>query len=100
MGSFFVKSFLTPAEYQTQFDANVAAGRKLVYLAAYTHQGGPRISAVWHQKAPPQFVARHGLTSGEYQTEFDKWLGQGFLTRAVTGYEQNDGHRFAAFWSK
>lgn len=100
VGSFFVKSFLTPAEYQTQFDANVQAGRKLVYLNAYTHQGGPRISAIWHQKAPPQWVARHGLTSGEYQTEFDKWLGQGFLTRAVTGYEQNGGHRFAAFWSK
>jgi hypothetical protein len=100
VGSFFVKSFLTPSDYQAQFDANVAAGRKLAYLNAYTHAGSPRISAIWQEKAGSPFVARHGLTSSGYQAEFDKHLGEGFLTRAVTGYEENDGHRFAAFWSK
>jgi hypothetical protein len=100
VGSFFVKSFMTPPEYQTQFDANVQAGRKLAYLNAYTHQGSPRIIAIWQSKAGSPFVARHGLTSAQYQAEFDKNLANGFLTRAVTGYEENGGQRFAAYWSK
>jgi Polyglycine hydrolase-like, structural repeat/Peptidase family M23 len=100
VGSFFVKSFNTPQEYQTQFDQNIAAGRKLVYLGAYTHNGAPRISAIWHQKAAPNFVARHGLSSSQYQAEFDLRLSQGFLTRAVTGYAEGNSHRFAAYWSK
>jgi hypothetical protein len=100
VGSFFTKSFLTPAEYQTHFNANVEDGRKLVYLNAYTHDGSPRITAIWNEKASSPFSARHGLSSGGYQTEFDKHLGGGFLTRAVAGYEENDGHRFAALWSK
>lgn len=98
-GSFRVKSFLTPAEYQTEFDSNSNAGRKLVYLNAYTHQGGPRIIGIWHEKTQSA-LARHGLSSSEYQKEFDTHLGQGMLTRAVTGYEQADSARFAAFWTK
>jgi hypothetical protein len=101
VGSFWVKSFLTPAEYQTEFDANAGAGRHLAYLNAYTHEGAPRISAIWHQKpAVNALVARHGLTGSQYQTEFDTQLSAGFLTRAVTGYEDGGGHRFAAYWTK
>ncbi len=100
VGSFFTKSFLTPAEYQAHFNANVEDGRKLVYLNAYTHDGSPRITAIWNEKAPAAFSARHGLSGGGYQAEFDKHLGGGFLTRAVAGYEENDSHRFAALWSK
>jgi len=98
--SFFVKSFITPQEYQTHFDQNIEAGRKLVYINAYTHSGSPRISAIWHQKAAPNFIARHGMSSSQYQAEFDLRLSQGYLTRAVTGYQEGDSHRFAAFWSK
>jgi hypothetical protein len=101
VGSFYVKSFLTPADYQTEFDANNVAGRHLAYLAAYTHDGGPRISAIWHQKpAVDVLVARHGLSSSQYQAEFDGALGAGLLTRAVTGYEQGGKARFAAYWTK
>ncbi|MGW4115868.1 peptidoglycan DD-metalloendopeptidase family protein [Actinosynnema sp. NPDC004786] len=101
VGSFFVKSFLTPAEYQTEFDQNKAAGRHLAHLAAYTHNGGPRISAIWQQKpAVAALVARHGLTGAQYQAEFDTQLAAGLLTRAVTGYQEAGGHRFAAYWTK
>lgn len=100
VGGFFVKSFLTPAEYQTHFDQNIKAGRNLAYLSAYTHGGSPRISAIWQQKPPGALVARHGLSGAQYQSEFDAQLAAGFLTRAVTGYEQGGAHRFAAFWTK
>lgn len=100
VGSFFVKSFLTPGEYQAHFEQNTAAGRRLVYLAGYTHSAAPRLSAIWQQKPPAAVVARHGLTSAQYQSEFDAQLAAGFLTRVVTGYEEGNGHRFGALWTK
>jgi murein DD-endopeptidase MepM/ murein hydrolase activator NlpD len=99
VGSFVAHSFMTPAEYQTEFDANAKAGRQLVYLNAYTYNGAPRIIAIWEQKAPP-VVAHHGMTSSGYQAEFDAELAQGLLVRAVAGYEENGQARFAAFWTK
>lgn len=98
VGGFYSRSFMTPAEYQTEFNSNVGAGRNLVYLNAYSYPGGPRIIAIFHQKAPGNFVARHGLSSGQYQSEFNTWIGKGLLTRAVTGYQEGGEARFAAFW--
>jgi hypothetical protein len=99
VGSYWAKSAVTPAQYQVEFDDNKKAGRRLVYLDGFTHQGGPRISAIWHEKPAVSYVARHGLDSAQYQAEFDKNLANGYLTRAVTGYEDS-GPRFAAYWSK
>src|SRR5262249_46321552 len=98
VGSFFAKSFLTPADYQLEFNANAQAGRKLAYLNAYTYNGSPRIIAIWYQKAAANYVARHGLSGSAYQAEFDAELANGYLTRALTGYEENGQARFAALW--
>ena len=98
VGSFFAKSFLTPAEYQTQFTANANAGRKLMYLNAYTHAGTPHFTALWQEKAPA-VAARHGQTTAQYQAEFNKQLAEGHRSQFVTGYEENDGHRFGAAWA-
>jgi hypothetical protein len=100
VGSFEARSFLSLAEYQTAFDANAKAGRHLVYLAAYTHQAAPRMSAIWHERPQAATSARHGMSSAEYQEQFNAHLGSGYLTRAVTGYEQSDSARFAAFWTR
>lgn len=99
VGGFFTKNTLTPAEYQAAFDENAKAGRRLAYIAAYTHGGAPRFSAIWNEKAPGA-AARHGMSAGGYQTEYDARRGTGLLTRAVTGYEENDVARFAALWTK
>lgn len=99
-GTFWTKNFMTPAQYQAEFNANVQAGRKLVYLNAFRHGASPRLTAIWHQKAPAPFVARHGMTAPQFQTAFDANLAGGFLTRAIAGYEASGAPRFAAFWSK
>ncbi len=94
------KSFLTPAEYQTLSEENKKAGRHLVYLNAYEHNGQPRFSAIWNSATPGAFKARHGLTGGAYQDEWEGALKGGLLTRAVTGYEDGNAARFAAVWRK
>lgn len=98
VGAFFAKSFLTPAEYQTQFTANTNAGRKLMYLNAYTHAGTPHFTAIWQEKAA-SVLARHGQNPAQYQAEFNKQMAEGHRTQFVTGYEENDGHRFGAAWA-
>jgi hypothetical protein len=101
VGSFYLKSFMTPSDYQKEFNINKASGRTLVYLNAYTHDNSPRLIAIWHKNVSyNSLVAKHGLTSNQYQEKFDTYLSKGFLTRAVTGYEQNNSHRFAAYWTK
>jgi hypothetical protein len=91
---------MTPSQYQAEFNANVQAGRKLVYLNAYRHGTSTRLTAIWHQKAPASFVARHGMTGPQFQAAFNSNLASGFLTRAITGYEASGSARFAAYWSK
>ena len=99
LGSFEAADFLTLDEYRAKSDANTAAGRKLVYLDSFTHLGSPRIIAVWHEKAPAA-VALHGLNAAELQAEIDRRHAEGYLTGAVTGYEDGGVAHYAAFWIK
>ena len=94
------KSFLTPAEYQQLFDENKQKGRQLAYLNAYEHQGQPRFSAIWNAATQGAFKARHGLSGGAYQQEWEDALQGGLLTRVVTGYEDGNAVRYAAVWRK
>ena len=100
IGSFVVKSFMTPAQYQQAFNQNKQAGRQVAYLNAYVHNGQPRFTAIWNSATNGSFKARHGLSSGQYQQQWEDNTQQGFLTRIVAGYEQDNTIRFAAVWRK
>ena len=100
VGSFEARSLLTPAEYQAKFDSNSAAGRRLVYLNAYSHSGSPRFTAIWWAVPAASIIARHGLSAGGYKAAYDQNTAQGYFTGAVTGYEQAGSVRYAAFWAK
>lgn len=98
--SSMAKSFMTPAEYQQQFNENKEKGRHLVYLNAYEHQGQPRFTAIWNSSPSGGLKARHDMTGAQYQDEWEAARKTGLLTRAVTGYEDGNSLRFAAFWVK
>jgi murein DD-endopeptidase MepM/ murein hydrolase activator NlpD len=100
VGSWEAKSFLTPAEYQSQFDDNKQKGRQLVYLNVYDHQGQPRFSAIWNSATQGAFKARHDLSGSAYQQEWESALKSGMLTRAVTGYGDDGVAKYAAVWRK
>lgn len=86
-------------EYQVQVNANVAAGRRPAYINAFMESGVPKISAIWNQFNTGSWVARHGLTSAQYQTEYNTWTAQGLLVRDVTGYENGGSARFAVLFT-
>ncbi len=100
IGSFMAKSFMTPSEYQQEFNQNQQAGRQVAYLNAYLHNGQPRFTAIWNAVANGPFKARHGLSSSQYQQQWDANTQQGFQTQLVTGYQQGNTSRFAAAWRK
>ncbi len=59
-----------------------------LYMASFEKTGGPAL------------VARHGLTSAQYQQAFDQYVGQGYRLRCVSGYDSGSGARYAAIWDK
>src|SRR5262249_33640714 len=89
-------------EYQQQFDELVGRqGLRLKLLNGYTVNGQDRYSALWEKTPGPAFVARHGLTSQEYQQELDRLVGQqGFCLTSVSGYAVGNEDRYAAIWEK
>lgn len=97
-GSFQLKSQLTIAEYQEAFNANRAAGRHVAYLNGYTHGGQAYIAAIFGAGTPAGGKQRHGLTGGQYQSEYQSARNAGMLTRVVTGYGTGNGARYAASW--
>ena len=47
-----------------------------------------------------QYVARHNLTSQQYQNEYNKWKSKHYELWQVSGYGVNNKARFAAIWIK
>ena len=91
---------MTGAEYQTQFDTLVGRGYRLVFVDGYTVSGQPQYAAIWEQSSGPEWVARHGLTSQQYQQAFDTYTSQGYRLKHVSGYAQGNTALYAAIWEK
>jgi hypothetical protein len=100
VGNLEARSFLTPAEYQQEYNDNKAAGRQIVYLNAYEHSGQTRFTAIFRAPSNGSTKARHGISSSEYQQEWNEAVKAGFRTQAVAGYEAGGQTRIAAFWRK
>jgi CubicO group peptidase (beta-lactamase class C family) len=64
----------------------------LALLVAFVALALPARAAEW--------VARHGLTSADYQAAFDQYGQQGFRLISVSGYESGGALRYAALWKK
>ena len=93
---------MTSQDYQTQFDQLVGRqGFCLTEVSGYDVGGQARYAAIWEKKTCPPFVARHGLTSQEYQQQFDQLVGQqGFRLKLVNGYGVGGQDRYAAIFEK
>jgi hypothetical protein len=91
---------LTSAQYQAAFDQYVAQGYRLVDVSGYSVNGQDYYAAIWDKSAGSAWVARHGLTSAQYQAAFDQYVGQGYRLVHVSGYSVNGQDRYAAIWDK
>lgn len=94
------KHRMTSANYQDSFGEIVRKGYRLAYVSGYTIDNDPRFAAIWDQSITSSWVARHGMTSAEYQSQFNTIVGQGFRPILVNGYTVKGEPRFAAIWDK
>ncbi|WP_199338648.1 serine hydrolase [Nostoc sp. FACHB-145] len=92
---------LTAEQYQSEFNKYTAQGFRPVDVSGYT-VGNQDLYAVIFEKTAnaPAWVARHGMTSEQYQSEFDKYINQGFRLTKVSGYSLNGQDRYTALWEK
>jgi CubicO group peptidase (beta-lactamase class C family) len=91
---------MTDAQYQQEFDAQVAAGYRLVHVSGYEVAGQARYAAIWEQRPGPAWVARHGLTADQYQHEFDAQVAAGFRLLHVSGYAVGGTPLYAGIWEQ
>ncbi|MEM9594660.1 MAG: hypothetical protein AAGD06_10360 [Acidobacteriota bacterium] len=97
---FFTRHDMTPAEYQAEFTARSAAGYRLTQISGYAVAGEPYYAAIWEQTSGPAWVARHGMTSEEYQQQYDQWTGRGYRLVKVSGFGLDGEAIYAAIWEQ
>ena len=91
---------LTSAQYQSVFTDLVSKGYRLKVVSGYTSGGQERYAALWLKTASPEWAARHGMSSADYQAAFNSFMQKGFRLVYVCGYAVNNQPRFAAIWEK
>lgn len=97
VGSYTLSSTVLESNYQTYFNQQTAAGRKLRYIDVYKDGSVNRFSVVFAANIGSNWTAIHNATSAEYQTAYTSNTGAGRLTRAVAGYVSN-GLKYAGLW--
>lgn len=91
---------MTAAAYQAEFDQWVGQGYRLTDVSGYNVNGTVRYAALWEKKAGPEWVARHGMSSADYQSYYNTYASQGYRLTLVDGYESGGQARYAAIWEK
>jgi Bacterial tandem repeat domain 1 len=91
---------MTSDQYQQEFDKFTGQGMRLVLVDGYEADGVVHYAAIWNKASSPPWEARDGLSSAQYQAEFDKLVGQGFRLVWVNGYTAGGQDRYAAIWEK
>jgi Bacterial tandem repeat domain 1/Beta-lactamase len=103
----FVKWHVHPGDsasgYQTTFNAETQLpGYQLAgYRPAYVALSGDQIyCSVFKDDVVGPWVARHGMSSADYQAEFDAQNAKGFYPICVQGSGSGSGTRYAAIFAQ
>jgi len=92
---------MSSAEYQQTFDNLTGQGYRLAWVNGYGVAGVPYFAAIFERSPGPAYLARHGMTSDQYQAAFDSAVAQGYRLRHVDGYTAGGGvPNFAAIWDR
>ena len=91
---------LTSAQYQSLVNTLVPQGYRVTKVSGYGIGATDYYACILEKKAGPAWVARHGLTSAQYQAEFNSLTPQGYKPTVVDGYTVGTMDRYAAIWEK
>jgi hypothetical protein len=95
---------LTPIAYQAKFDELTPKDYRPIcvngFVVGDAVGDAERYTAVWAHHDGPAWVARHGLTSAQYQDTFDTLNAEDYQPICVSGYTAFGETRYAAIWEK
>jgi hypothetical protein len=91
---------MSSEQYQQNFDKLGKEGYRLVQVSGYGVDRQDLYSAIWEKASGPPQVARHGMSSEQYQQEFDRLSKGGYRLVLVSGYSVGGQDRYAAIWNK
>ena len=91
---------MTSEQYQSYFDLYISQGYVLKQVDGYTVNRVDYYAAIWTKDTVPAFVAHHRMTSSQYQSYFDQYVGQGYRLVDVSGYTVDGVANYAALWYK
>ena len=85
------------AAYQARFDAQVLQWARPAFVTV-----SPDVTylSVFREDSIGPWVARHGMTSAQYQSEFNRWVAAGLFPVYVQGGGLGAGTRFAALFAE
>lgn len=99
--SYVARHGITPAAYQKLVTEKAKQGFRVSYVSGYGSGKAMRYACILEKKGGPAWVARHGLTAGNYQAEFNKWTKKGYrLSHVNAGTAMGSSPRFAAIFHK
>jgi CubicO group peptidase (beta-lactamase class C family) len=92
----------TNAGYQAFVDEYENTSLRPQVVDGYLESGADYYISVWAQSGSGAWVARHGMTSAEYQTEITNLSApsEGYRVFDVSAYEIGGTTYFAAYWVK
>ena len=91
---------MTSAQYEQEFKNFSQQGYRLIDISGYTVAGQDHYAAIWEQRQGPDWVARHGMTSAQYQQEFNTFSQKGYRLVHISGWRSGDTAHYAAIWEK
>ena len=94
------RSGLNLRQLQAKFDELVAEGYRPVHISGYNVSGEVQYAAIWERASGPAWEAWTGLTSTQYQKQFDELLAKGYRPIVVDGYEYSGQEYYAAVWEQ
>jgi len=98
-GNWVAKHGLTAAQYQAEFNTQVAAGLSLVHVSGYEVNGVDFYAAIWVQGGLPNaWQANHGLSSSAYQNLFNTLTSTGYGLIDFSGYARGGVATYAAIF--
>lgn len=95
------KHGLTGAQYQTEFNTLTGQGYRPMIVSGFPSGNQAKYACIFiKENNAPQWAAKHGMTAAQYQTEFNKWTGQGYRLTDISGYNVSGTDYYAAVWEK
>lgn len=95
------KHDMTGTQYQAQVNILKAQGYRAVQVSGFPSGNQAKYAAIFFKENnAPLSESRHGMTSAEYQVEYNKWDAAGYQLTDISGYTVGGTDYYAAIWEK